>query len=115
DLPHGQAEAPAHDGELVHEGNVDATEDVLEELDELGGLGRGHGHHSIDHQPVEDAREIAAGGGDAAHDLRNALEPPRAITRIDALGGEGEEELLSHRKPGGGKAGQEDFLGRTWI
>ena len=42
-------------------------------------------------------------------------EPPRAVSRIDALGGEGEEELLSHREPGGGEAGQQHFLGRARI
>jgi hypothetical protein len=40
DFPDVDAESPAHEGELVHQADVDGAERVLQELHHLGRLGR---------------------------------------------------------------------------
>ena len=95
DLPDVDVHPVAELRELVDERDVDRAEDVLEELRQLGCLGRRDRVHRVDRRRVE--RD--GGGGralvDPADDLRHGLRRPVLATRVDALGGEGEVEVLA--------------------
>src|SRR5437762_43554 len=65
-LPHRDAEAAAHDRELVHQGDVDRAERVLEELDHLSRLRPGHRNDLTCDARVERRRELAARGRETA-------------------------------------------------
>ena len=69
--------------------------DVLEQLRELGGLGRGDGHDLVADLLVDGDGALQAGGRDAADDLRGPGDRVVAAARVDPLRGIGEEEALA--------------------
>ena len=76
DLPDVDPHPVAELRELVDERDVDRAEDVLEQLRQLGGLGRRDAVHGVDRARVERGRRLGAGGRDAADDLRHVLRRP---------------------------------------
>ena len=99
-FPHVHAQLVADDGHFVDQADVHAAEGVLQQLHQLGGLDRRHLHDLLDRRLVERGHDAGAVGGDAAHDLRRVAGVPGRVARIDALGAEGEEEILAHLEPG---------------
>src|SRR5207302_4176465 len=86
DLPDVDSYAVAEDREFVDERDVDRAEDVLEQLRQLGGLGRGDLDHLVDGARVELDRPARALRRQAADDLRRRLRRPVLAAGIDALG-----------------------------
>jgi hypothetical protein len=67
DLPDVDAQGAGHEGDLVDEADVDGADGVLQELDHLGGLGRGDGDDVGSNVAVEAGGEVGAGWGDPPH------------------------------------------------
>jgi hypothetical protein len=59
-LPHVQAHPVAQHRQLVDQRDIDAAEDVLEQLHQLGGIGRGDGHYRVHADGVQRAGAAAA-------------------------------------------------------
>src|SRR5690606_25253699 len=69
DLPDVDAHGAIDDLQFVDEGDVDAAEDVLEQLRRLGGAARGDRDDCLDGATVEGLRLFKTGGSESAHDL----------------------------------------------
>jgi hypothetical protein len=74
DLPDVDAHAVGEHRKLVAERDVDRAEDVLEELRQLGGRGRGDPHEVVAHKPVERFGTLGARLGEAPEDLRGVAQ-----------------------------------------
>ncbi|MBG9885203.1 hypothetical protein ABE10_01090, partial [Bacillus toyonensis] len=85
-LPDVDVELVREHRELVHEGDVDVAERVLQELGELGLPCAGDRHRPLDHRVVEAAYAFERDRIDAGHDLGRLSEPPDLVARVDALG-----------------------------
>ena len=72
DLVDVDAHPVGDDLHLVDEADVDRAVDVLQQLGQLGGLGRAHRHDRVDHLAVERDADLEAGRRDAAADLRES-------------------------------------------
>ncbi len=95
DLPDVDVHPVAELRELVDERDVDRPEDVLEELRELGRLGRRDGVHVLDRRRVERRGRSGRALVDASDDLGDGLRRPVLTPRIDPLGREREVEVLA--------------------
>ena len=71
------------------------AEDVLQQLRQLGGLGRGDAVDRVDRAAVEGGRRVCPRLGDAADDLGDVLRRPVPTSRVDALGRERQVEVDS--------------------
>jgi hypothetical protein len=100
DLPHVDPHAVAEDRQLVHEGDVHRAEDVLEQLGQLRRLRRQHLHDLVADLAVEVDRTPPALVREAAHHLRRRAHRVVGSPRVDALGGEGREEVAPRGEPG---------------
>ena len=100
DLPDVEAHPLAQQGQLVHEGDVDVAEDVLEELGELGRVGR----RELDHRGVDVAQERGRPRrrlrGHPADQARHGALGARGISRVHPLGSEREVEVTPGDEPG---------------
>ncbi len=105
-FPDVDAHAVAELREFVHERDVHRTEDVLEELGQLRRLRRRDRDHGLERALVEGDGALGAGRGDPADDLGRRLRRPVRAARVDALGREGEEEVLA-------RPASPDFRSRT--
>src|SRR4029077_17475131 len=81
--------------ELVDERDVDRAEDVLEQLRQLRGLGRGNLDDLVHGARVELDRAARALRGQAADDLRGGLGRPVLPAGVDALRREGQVEAFA--------------------
>ena len=99
DLPDVDAHAVGEHRHLVHERDVDRAEDVLEQLGELGDLGRRDAHDLVAHGRVDRDRGVGAGRREAADDLRRRAEGEVGPARVHALGREGQREVLPGAQP----------------
>ena len=95
DLPDVDVHPVAELRELVDERDVDRAEDVLEQLRQLGRLGRRDGVHGVDRAAVDVGRGLGARGREPADDLRRRLRRPVGAARVDALGRHREVEVLA--------------------
>ena len=95
DLPDVDVHPVAELRELVDERDVDRAEDVLEQLRQLGGLGRRDGVTIVSIAAGRPRRRPRRGLVDPADDLRRRLRRPVGPPGVDALGGEGEQEVLA--------------------
>ena len=93
--PHG-GEDPL---EFVDEGDVDEAEDVLRELHGLSRVATADRNDLLHSSRVEPDRPIEAGGGESPDDLGHLAEMALGISRILALGREGEGEVDSGLHP----------------
>ena len=87
--------AMVNDLEFVDHRDVDAAEDVLEQLRGLGDFGAGRTDDRLDAVLVEGAGEIGRGLVEAAHEFGDGLRIVALAARIFALGAEGDEEVLA--------------------
>ena len=94
-LPHVDLHPVAELRELVDERDVDGAVDVLEQLRQLGGLGRRDLVHRVDRRAVDVGGGLRARGVDPADDLRRRLRRPVLAARVDALGRHREMEVLA--------------------
>ena len=99
DLPDVDAEPVAEHGELVDQGDVDAAEDVFEQLGHFGHLGGGDRHEVIERLAVDLDDLGGAGRREAAHDLGRRLGRVVGAPGIDPLGREGEVEVGARGEP----------------
>ena len=105
DLPDVDLHAVAEHRQLVHQRDVDAAEDVLEQLGHLRDLGRADRHDVVERGPVDLQRPRRAGRREAADDLGRALGGVVGAPGVHALGREGEVEVDAG---GQARAGLED-------
>ena len=98
DLPDVDPHAVAHDRHLVDERDVDRAEDVLEQLGELGRVGRRHRHQLVAAGPVDGHRLLGAGRRDAADDLRRVADREVGAAGVDALRRHREVEVVAARR-----------------
>ena len=90
----------ASDRHLVDQRDVDGAEDVLEQLRELGDLGGGDRHDVVADAPVELDGAVGARRREAADDLRRVAQRVVGAAGVDALGREGEVEVLAGAQAG---------------
>ena len=109
-LPHIDPELVAHDGDLVHQPDIDRPESVLEQLHHFGALGRCNGNHPLHDLFVQELRQAGALRRDAADDFRRVMGVPMSIPRIDALGRKCQIEVPSHFEAGIAELGQQNFV-----
>ena len=95
--------------------DVHCPECVLEQLGQFGGLRRGDGHDLVDDSLVEGDREVAARLGHPAHDLGGVRERVGRVAGIDALGAEGEEEVLPGPEAASLEFRLQQFAGRAGV
>src|SRR5579872_1889775 len=93
DFPDVHAHAQAEHFELVDHRDIDAAEDVLEQLGHFGGSRRADWDNFGDDRGVERYRRAPARGIGAANDLRNLRQAVLFVAGIFALWREGEEEI----------------------
>ena len=101
DLPDVDAHALGKDRQLVHERDIDRTEDVFKQLGELAGLRRRNAHGVVAH--------AAAAGCPPDRDKPGVIPPitfgvvrsGSGPTRIDTLWGEGKVDVLPDAQAGG--------------
>ena len=106
DLPDVDPHAVGEHRHLVDERDVDRAEDVLEQLRELGGLGRADRHDPLAHAAVDRDGALGARLGQAADDLRRRADRVVGAAGIDALGREGERRSPSPaRRPDSSSSG----------
>ena len=99
DLPDVEAHPLAQQGELVDERDVDVAEDVLEQLGQLGRVGRGHLDDVLVDVAQQRGRACRALRRRGADEPRDALAGARRIARVDPLGGEREVEVGAGLEP----------------
>ena len=97
-LPDVDAEVGGEHGQLVDEGDVDVAEGVLQQLGELGLLGRGDRDGALDDRVVERLHRGQRGGVDAGDHLGRVDQGPGGIARVDALGAVAEVEVLARHQ-----------------
>ena len=112
DLPDVDAHPVGEHRQLVDEGDVHGTEDVLQQLRQLGGVGRGHRHDALADALVEADGPLAACGRDAADELRDA-RVAGAAPRVDAFGGVGDLEVAPGHHPRALERAAHDLAGRS--
>ena len=116
DFPHVDLEPRAHESHLVHEPDVHAAKRVFEQLDHLGDLRGGDGHHVLEPLPVEMRRDLRARRRDAAHDLRDVSRVEARIAGVHAsFGREREEEIASNLHARRLKERQNQLIGRARV
>src|SRR5438552_13512919 len=115
DLARVDAQSAAHERELVRQRDVDVPEHVLVELGELRDLRAGDLDHLVDDLPVEERRHLAAGPSDSADDLGDLPNREPAVSGVDALRREGEEEALAAPAPTRLEEREKQLLGRARV
>jgi hypothetical protein len=101
DLPDVDAHSVEDDLELVDQGDVDGAEDVLQELGALCHFETADRDNVVHRRSVEGHGQPQGGIVIAAHDLRDVLRVVFGVTRVLALWGEGEEEVVAGlQRPG---------------
>ena len=115
DLPDVYPERVTDDLELVDQRDVDAAEDVLEKLRDLGRLEAGDGHQRLDEAGVKQHDQFQAGLGQAADDLRGVVQVPALVAGVDPLRRVADEEVLAGGEPPLDEGGHQHLLGRTGV
>ena len=124
DVPDVDRHPVAQHRQLVDERDVDAAEDVLEQLGHLGDLRRGDLDDRVHGEPVDLGRAARALGGQPADDLRRRARRPVDAAGVDPLRREGQREVAARpqpraledrgqlvaRRPGVGRALEDDQL-----
>src|SRR6202008_4796707 len=82
--------------QFVDQGDVDASEDVFEQLGHFRGAGSADGNDTSNDLAVERNRRAAAGGIDAADDFGNLRQAVLLVPGIFALRRKGEKEIERH-------------------
>ena len=95
DFPDIDPEPVAHDGDLIHQPDVDDPERVLQELRHLRRFRGRHRHHLVHYLAVERDGCLLAHGRDPSHHPRRVLEAVGGIARVDPLRRERETEVLA--------------------
>ena len=90
----------AEDRQLVDERDVDRAEDVLQQLRELGDLGRRDRDDLVADVRVDGGGALGAARGEAADDLRRGAHRVVGAAGVDALGREREREVLAGAQAG---------------
>ena len=93
DFPHVNAHRGIDLLEFVHQRDVHAAEDVLEQLGRLGGTAGRDRHDGLDGLAVKLDRALQAGRRKAADDFGDLRNDAVGVTGIFALGGKGEVEV----------------------
>ena len=104
-LPHIDPQLVADDRHFVDQPDVHAPEGVLQELDQLGRLGRRDRHQRVDGGLVQGAHHPAAILRDASDHFQGVLGLVDGIPRIHPLGAEGEKKSLPTLSPVDSSAG----------
>ena len=89
---HAQAELL----KLVDQGDVDAAENIFQELGHFRGAGRADSHDASHHLGVERLSGAAAGGIQTADDLGDLRQTKLLVARILALRRKSEVEIANH-------------------
>src|SRR5439155_14232161 len=113
--PDVDAEVAGKHGQLVHEGDVDMAERVLEQLGELRLSGRSDRYGAVDERVIKALDRCERGLVDTRHDLRGVDEVPLRVSRINSLGAVAEEEVISRRQARRLEDGRNELLGRPRI
>ena len=85
-LPHVDLHPVAKLCELVDERDVDGAVDVLEQLRQLGGVGRRDLVDRVECRAIDICSGLGRLRGDPADDLGRRLRRPVLAARVDALG-----------------------------
>ena len=98
-LPDVDAHRLINELQLVHERDIDRTEDVLGELHRLGGPCVANRHHALDELPIERFRRCGSARTVASHHLGDARGGEIGIARILPLGRIGDEQCFLRDEP----------------
>ena len=115
DLPRVDAEVVAEPRHLVGHPDVDGPERVLQELRRLRHAGRGDGVDLTDDDRVERGRGLGGVVRAAADDLRDVVRLELRVAGVDALGREGQQEVLVEPQAALLEHGQQHFVGRARV
>ena len=94
-FPDIDTHAVAHDGDLVHQADIDHAEGVFEQLHHLGNLRGTDRHHMFERLRVEQTPQFRAGRRSAAHYFRDVLRLEIRVARIDALRRKAQEKIFA--------------------
>ena len=109
-LPDVDAHGVVDQLQLVHEGDVHRAEDVLGQLDGLGGGGAGDRHHPGDHGLVEGDGQGPGVGVVGTHHLGDGPGAKVRIAGVLALGREGQEDLAPDLQASGLQKGADHLV-----
>ena len=114
-LPDIHSHGLVDDLQLVHEGDVDGAEDVLGQLDRLGGGGGGDGNDGFHDGAVEGLHQFASGRTVTCNDLGNCRSVEGAVAGIFAFGREAEEEIRAGLEAGAFQDGPDGAVGGAGV
>lgn len=109
-LPDVDPHLLGEDLQFVHERDVHAAVDVLQELRELRHPRGGHGHHPGDRLLVERRRMLQARRRDPAHHLGDVAGVEGLVARVFPLGGEGQVKIPADLEARALEAREHEFL-----
>lgn len=101
--------------QFVDQGDVDAAEDVFQQLGHLGGFGGAYRHQLLDGPLVKGGARLQAGRGVAADHLGDVAGVEVLAAGVFPLRGIDQEEVLAHLAAGGFDAGQQFFFGGARV